>query len=290
LVAKTGTRTTAGAVADSGAAQDSEHASATPAFDDGQPKGSQTVAAIERAADILMYFTQVDRPDLGITDIAGGLGVSKAAVHRVLASLRSRGLIELNESTRRYSLGPSAVRLGLSALDRIDVRKLALEEMSQLTAVTNETTTLSVRSGTSRIYLDQVTPDRAVIMTVTTGKPFPLHAGSSSKAFLAFMPEAEIEEYLSGSLEHLTSSTQTDKGKLRAELKLIRERGWADSANERQTGAASVAAPVFDTSGEAIAVISACGPAERFEPEKAFCVEKLLAATARLSARMGYRG
>lgn len=257
---------------------------------DGEAKGSQTVAAIERAADILLYFTQVDQADLGITDIAGGVGVSKAAVHRVLASLRSRGLIDLNEVTRRYSLGPAAVVLGLSALDRIDIRKLAVEEMRRLTAETDETTTLSVRSGSSRIYLDQVTPDRPVIMTVTVGKPYPLHAGSSSKAFLAFMSDAQIEDYLSGSLEHLTPLTLTDKDQLRTELGLIRERGWADSAGERQEGAASVAAPVFDATGGAIAVISVCGPVERFEPEKDLCVEKLLAATSRLSARMGYRG
>lgn len=257
--------------------------------EDAEAKGSQTVAAIERAADILLYFTQVDRADLGITDIAGGVGVSKAAVHRVLASLRSRGLIDLNEVTRRYSLGPATLLLGLSVLDRIDIRKLALEEMRQLTAETDETTTLSVRSGGSRIYLDQVTPNRAVIMTVTIGKPYPLHAGSSSKAFLAFMTDADIEEYLSGSLEHVTPSTQTNKRKLRTELHVIRERGWADSAGERQSGAASVAAPVFDTTGGAVAVISVCGPVERFEPEKELCVEKLLAATGRLSTRMGYR-
>jgi DNA-binding IclR family transcriptional regulator len=257
---------------------------------DGEAKGSQTVAAIERAADILLYFTQVDQADLGITDIAGGVGVSKAAVHRVLASLRSRGLIDLNEVTRRYSLGPAAVVLGLSALDRIDIRKLAVEEMRRLTAETDETTTLSVRSGPSRIYLDQVTPDRPVIMTVTVGKPYPLHAGSSSKAFLAFMSDAQIEDYLSGSLEHLTPLTLTDKDQLRTEIDLIRQRGWADSAGERQSGAASVAAPVFDATSGAIAVISVCGPVERFEPEKDLCVEKLLAATSRLSARMGYRG
>jgi DNA-binding IclR family transcriptional regulator len=127
-------------------------------------------------------------------------------------------------------------------------------------------------------------------MTVSIGKPYPLHAGSSSKVFLAFMSDAEIDEYLAGSLEHLTSSTQTDKRKLRKELKMIRERGWADSAGERQTGAASVAAPVFGATGEAVAVISVCGPVERFEPEKDLCVEKMLATTARLSSRMGYRG
>ena len=252
-------------------------------------RGSQTVAAIERAADILLYFTKVDTPDLGITDIANGLKVSKAAVHRVLASLRSRDLIQLDIDSRRYSLGPAALILGLSALNKVDVRKLALEEMRRLSAETDETATLSVRSGMSRVYVDQVTPQRAYVIAVSIGKPYPLHAGSSSKAFLAFLPEDEIEQYLAGSLEHVTSSTQTDREKLRHDLKSIRERGWADSAGERQSGAASVAAPVFDDRGRVIAVLSVCGPVERFMPEQKECVAKLLAATRRLSTTMGYR-
>jgi IclR family acetate operon transcriptional repressor len=254
-----------------------------------EAKGSQTVAAIERAADILMYFTQVDGPDLGISDIAAGLGISKAAVHRVLASLRSRDLIKSDEQTRRYSLGPAALVLGLSALSKVDIRQLALVEMAGLSAETNETATLSIRTGLSRMYLDEVTPARSVIMSVTIGTLYPLHAGSSSKAFLAFLPDAEIEHYLDGTLGRLTSATPIDKQALLAELAMIRARGWAESVGERQSGAASVAAPVFDGQGAAIAVLSVCGPMQRFVEEQELCLSKLLAATARLSVQMGYR-
>ena len=47
--------------------------------------GSATVATVERAADVLMYFVDAATPDLGVTEIAEGLGLSKAAVHRVLS-------------------------------------------------------------------------------------------------------------------------------------------------------------------------------------------------------------
>jgi IclR family acetate operon transcriptional repressor len=70
---------------------------------------------------------------------------------------------------------------------------------------------------------------------------------------------------------------------------MIRARGWAESVGERQSGAASVAAPVFDGQGAAIAVLSVCGPMQRFVEEQELCLSKLLAATARLSVQMGYR-
>jgi IclR family acetate operon transcriptional repressor len=252
-------------------------------------RGSQTVAAVERAADILLYFAEVDQPDLGISDIAAGLRISKAAVHRVLASLRSRGLVTADEQTRRYSLGPEALILGLSALQRIDIRPLALVELADLSTETNETATLSIRTGASRVYVDQVTPQRPVIMRVSIGVAYPLHAGSSSKAFLAFLPERDIEHYLQGPLERLTSSTQTGKRALLQELATIRACGWAASVGERQSGAASVAAPLFNAHDDVVAVISLCGPTERFLPERPLWVAKLLAATSRLSTSLTNR-
>ncbi|MTD15764.1 helix-turn-helix domain-containing protein [Nakamurella sp. YIM 132087] len=257
-----------------------------------EQRGSQTVAAVERAADVLLYFTRGNGPSLGITDIAAGLGLSKAAVHRVLASLRTRDLVELDENTRKYSLGPMAVVLGLAGLDRLDVRRTAAAELPALSAATGETATLSIRAGGTRVYVDQVTPAREMIMSVSIGVPYPLHAGASSKAFLAFLSDEEIQDYLGaggGALTPITPSTVTDVPKLLADLELIRERGWADSTGERQSGAASVAAPVRDRTGKPAAVISVCGPAARFAEEKDRAVSELLASTERLSMTLGFR-
>jgi DNA-binding IclR family transcriptional regulator len=126
-------------------------------------------------------------------------------------------------------------------------------------------------------------------MSVSLGVPFPLHAGASSKAFLAFLPEGVIEEYLSADhLSRLTDRTVVEPEALRRELAAIRRRGHARSFAERQSGAASVAAPVLDHHGLPAAVVSVCGPVERFRGEAESCAEALLAVTGRLSALMGH--
>lgn len=249
---------------------------------------AQTIAAVERAADVLMLFARAKTHTLGVTEIADELDMSKAVVHRVLASLRSRGLIELDEAARRYLLGPEAMTLGLRYMARLDVRQLALPVLHELSAETNETATLSVRTGDTRVYVDQVTPLREVIMSVSIGVPYPLHAGASSKAFLAFLPDEQATAYIAKELKPLTDGTITDAAALASELEQIRRRGWAQSSSERQVGAASVAAPVFDHLGTPIAVISVCGSAERFAAEAEQCAELLLVRTRRLSATMGY--
>jgi IclR family transcriptional regulator, acetate operon repressor len=248
---------------------------------------ARSVATVERAVDVLLHFTEVEANTLGVTEVATSLKMSKSAAHRILSSLRRNNLVQLDEATRRYSLGPLAMRLGLSYLGGLDVRQLAAAELHRLSEQTDETATLSLRTGETRIYVDQVVPPREVIMTVSLGVPFPLHAGGSSKAFLAFLTDDEIDAYLVKNLQPLTAATITDPRNLRRELNRIRKRGWAQSFGERQAGAASVAAPVFDHLDRPAAVISVCGPAERFRKEVDACTEELMATTARLSAQMG---
>lgn len=256
--------------------------------DDREPVG-QTIATVERAADVLMYVSEANQASFGVTEIADALGLSKAAVHRILASLRTRGLIELDELTRRYFLGVGAMKLGLAYLDRIDLRRIAHPELVALSERTAETATLSVRSGWTRFYVDQVTPRREVIMSVSLGTPYPLHAGASSKAFLAFLGDDEIGAYLAQpELVRFTLDTVTDRAKLRREITQIRRRSYAQSFAERQAGAASVAAPVLDHRGRPQGVVSVCGPIERFRGEAEASVEALLDVTARLSGRLGH--
>ena len=79
------------------------------------------------------------------------------------------------------------------------------------------------------------------------------------------------------------------EARLRRELAAIRKRGYATSVGERQSGAASVAAPVFDHDGRVAAVLSVSGPAERFKAHADDCAKLLLEATARLSGRLGHK-
>jgi IclR family acetate operon transcriptional repressor len=254
-----------------------------------QSKG-QTITAVERTAEVLKVFARTNEPTLGVTEISHELGISKAVVHRILNSLRVQGFIEINATTRRYKLGPAALAVGLAFLRNVDVRDLARPILRELSDRTQETATLSIRSGWQRVYIDQVTPAREVRMMVDLGRPFPLHAGSSSKVLLAHLSAEEVDTYVSNAgLHALTDQTVTDAGQLHEELAAIREAGFASSSGERQAGAASVAAAILDHEGHPIASLSLCGPAERFLPEAESAARAVVSACENLSQQMGYR-
>jgi DNA-binding IclR family transcriptional regulator len=62
----------------------------------------------------------------------------------------------------------------------------------------------------------------------------------------------------------------------------VRRRGWAQSVAERESGVASVSAPVRDRSGQVIAAVSVSGPVERIgrRPGVRWAADLLAAADA----------
>ena len=242
--------------------------------------------SVLRTADVLSYLAQAPPQPVGVTEIATGLGLSKAVVFRILASLQDRGYVQSDSQSRRYLLGQRSLALGTAYLEWAgDARRAIHDALVTLSARSEETATLSLRTGWQRMYVDQVLPADDIKMVVPIGRQFPLHAGASSKAFLAFLPAAEQDRFFGENprLPAVTDRTPVKKRALRAELEQIRADGFAASRGERQPGAASVAAPIFDADGLPAAVVSVCGPIERFEGRSEDAAAVLLEETARLS-------
>jgi len=222
--------------------------------------------AAARVADVLLLFAGGPRY-LGVSAISRELGLSKAVVFRILQSLVSREILATDPDVNGYRLGPAAAALGASALRRFDARTVATPVLRRLRDETGETTTLSGLVGDERVYLDQFESPREIKMTVEIGRRFPLHAGSSGKVILAFLPEERRESLLQHPLDSLTDRTVTDVEALRADLAEAARERVAVSVGERQAGAGSVAAPLFGPDGEVHGSISICGPQYRFTPD-----------------------
>ncbi len=253
----------------------------------GAADGAGTEAAA-RVADVLLLFT-TGPSSLGVSAISRELGLSKAVVHRILQSLASREVVVLDGENRGYRLGPAVAALGARAWRDSDLRSTAVPVLRELRDATGETTTLSELIGDARVYLDQVESEQEIKMTVETGRRFPLHAGGSGKAILAFLPEERREALLRRPLEALTVRTVVDPEQLREELAEVARSFVAISGGERQVGAGAVAAPVFGVDGHVVGSLSVCGPVQRFDPETVARHAPLVrAAGAQVSRALGW--
>ncbi|WP_405062172.1 IclR family transcriptional regulator [Kribbella sp. NBC_01505] len=238
------------------------------------PRGS--VQSIDRAVAILRCF-DARTPDLGISDLSRTTGLSTSTVHRLLLAMLENGLIR-QTAQRRYAIGPLVVQLAHSSGIPATLRDAAQPVLRALRDATGETAAVHelLPSG-HRVVLDQVESRHQLRRTYTEfGVPLALPQGAPGKVLLAFAPWQRQVEVLSAPLEQVLPDTITDPDVLAAQLAEIRERGFAISLIERTPGICSVAAPVFDYSGQAVGCLSISGPELRMP------VEVLLEFGARL--------
>ena len=119
----------------------------------------------------------------------------------------------------------------------------------------------------------------------------PAHCTAVGKAVLAYLSEGEVDTIIrQHGMRRFTPSTLTTPGDLKAELRLIRERGYAIDNEENEEGVRCVAAVIRDYAGRPAAAISVSSPSFRLPLEKATSIAQLVCDTAQaLSTECGYR-
>ncbi|MDQ0495217.1 MULTISPECIES: IclR family transcriptional regulator [Paenibacillus] len=220
-----------------------------------------TVRAVERALDILLCFTADS--DLGLTEIASKIGLHKSTVHRLLTTLEDRGFVVRNAATEKYRLGFRIWELSTHLSQSDEPAVLLQPAMEGLRDRLGETVSLYLRDGSMRIRIQAVQSNQAIRRVAPVGARMPLAVGASSKVLAAFMPPQELEALLRG--DEWPSSVDPEVYK--AQLQDIREKGYATSYEEREPGAAAVAAPVVNRKGQVAAALSVSGPVSRLAPE-----------------------
>lgn len=250
---------------------------------------STQLNSVEKALKILLFF-QPDHPTWGVRELSARLGFSPATAQRILQTLKSFGFIEQDPDTRQYFLGNIYYRFIQTLQSQQPIARAALPFMQKLLSATQETVHLNIIQGRERVCIDTLESHQNLKAGMPIGSRSPLYAGASSKCLLAFSTDDFIEEYLKTvPLTPLTEGTIINPKKLRAELKNIRDRGYALSLGERSEGLGSLSAPVTDYRGMIIAAVSLALPEIRYREDRhrEFCLGELCRNTEALSRRMG---
>lgn len=248
------------------------------------------VQVIDRIMHILSCFDD-EHPILGVSQIAGMVGLHRATTHRLVTALANVGLLERMSGSDKYRLGTRLLELGLTILRRMDFRHEAIAHMRGLVDRFGEVCDLGILDAGQVLYIDVLPSRYTIAVSVTTGLRLPAHCTASGKAILAFLPLEEVNAILPDPLPRLTGHTITSKAALLQQLEEIRQRGWALDDEETEIGVRAVAAPIRDAGGRAIAAIGIPAPIGRMSPER---VEEiagtLMEAALAISVRLGWRG
>ena len=135
--------------------------------------------------------------------------------------------------------------------------------LERVSAQTGETADLAVAGLHGVTYVGEVAPP-SVLPINWLAREVPLHATSTGKAFLAWLPPDEARGLLEKPLHAFTETTVTDPTTLMDELAATRARGYAECAGELEPTLFGVSAPVLSAAdGRPMAVFSIWGPVSR---------------------------
>jgi IclR family KDG regulon transcriptional repressor len=243
---------------------------------------------IRRITTVLNCFSR-ETPMLSLSQISESLGLPRSTTHRLLKAMEVAGFLMRDPASRKYRLGYRLLYWGRQVQDALDLRGTSFPILQALARSTGETAILSVRDGNEGVCLEMVESSQPVRLTMDVGKRLRLHAGASAKVLWAFLPEAEIRRIL-GEIDLLVlkPNTITDPARMYQELMDIRERGYATSFEETDSGAMGVAAPVYDSAGQVVAGIGIAAPMSRITPKQVPEIAPVVVDAGRqVSARLG---
>lgn len=220
-------------------------------------KSQPQVPAAKNVLSILRYVASQAGP-VGASTIAREVELPRSTTYHLLAALIDDGFLVHLPEERKYALGATAHELGTGYSRQAPLQRIARHPLAQLVVRTKRTAHLAVMHGREVIYVIEERAPRQRELVTDAGVRLPAHLTASGRAMLASMPPAQIAALYPGPEAF---PTRYDTGvhsvpALEALLEQIRVRGFSWEQDEVTDGFSSVAVPVLDRSGYAVASVT----------------------------------
>jgi len=210
--------------------------------------GSSVVARVGR---LLRLLAGSEPKGASTTSLAVASDLPRPTAHRLLSALRLEGLVDRDEDTAAWHLGPECFLLGTAAMARHDQAPVARAALRRLARETGESAFFSVRRGDETVCLlreEGSFPIRSHVLH--EGIRFPLGVASAGMAVLAMTSESEREAYVKRVDLVARWGSEHSRTRLRAAIAMTRERGYAVNPGLIVEGSWGLGAAVFDRRGD----------------------------------------
>lgn len=250
------------------------------------------IQSIGRARAILDALAAAEAPAgyARLRDVAAATGLAKTTAFNLVAALADVGLVE-HDPRRGYRLGLQALVYGRAVERRMDLVGALRPLLARLCAETRETVNLAVPGPYDAMIVDSMEGGHGLRVTSYAGTRASYHSTACGRALLAHRPPEVRRGILAlGPLAATTPRTTTDPEAIEAILAECRATGWVSEVEENELGAACVAAPILDETGEAVAAVSVAGPLARMDAATRARIGALLARSLAADASPLFAG
>jgi len=223
---------------------------------------------LDRALAVLSAVADSARA-ISVTEIAAECGLPVPTVHRLVAQLERRGLLNRALGSKKLVVGRELVRLGMASLEGALRTDRPHHILATLANRLGEHCQIGRRFDDGIVYIDSATVQRTDGLYFEQGGRAPMHCTSTGKLFLAEMSDADLDFWIAhADLKRMTPSTIVSAQALRTAVRKVRHEGWATTVGELVVGVVGCAVPIRAASGRLIAGLGVSAPGARASPEQ----------------------
>ncbi len=247
------------------------------------------VQSLDRGLRILEILSE--NGEMSITELTDILKVDKSTVSRLVETLRSHDMVQLNKQTKKYRLGLRILHLGTAMEKNLNIIEIARPIIRSVSEKLEQSVHLCAYNNTMAYVIDQVVYNAMYSLSATIGMIEPMHASSVGKCIIAYRREDIIAQMLENyDYVKYTDQTITDKEGLIAELQKIKEQGYAVDDEEVAVGVRCVAVPIFSSRNQVRYSIGISGPVGLMTGEKMqLYISCLKSAAKKISRELGHQ-
>jgi DNA-binding IclR family transcriptional regulator len=241
------------------------------------------------AADATLRILRLmseQRGPVAAATIARTLALPRSSVYQLLATLTEHGFVIPIPELAKYGLGVAAFELSSGFNRQQPLTRVGAPVLARLVDETGLSGHLTVLLGRDVVYLVEERAPHGPYLVTDVGVRLPAHLTASGLAMLAGLPAAQVRALYPdrGSFTTRTGTGIAAYRELSAELRAIRERGYALEDSSVTDGLRSIAVAVPDHVGWPAASV-----AVTFSTDRDVDLEATAARIARAAADLGRR-
>jgi IclR family transcriptional regulator, pca regulon regulatory protein len=247
------------------------------------------VQSLERGLAVLRVFS-ADAPALTLSEVARRAGVTRATSRRLLHTLVALGYVR--SDGRLFELTPKVLDLGYAFLSSLQLPDIAQPFMEQLSERVRESVSVAVLDGHEIVYVARVPTNHIMSISLGLGSRLPAVSTSMGRVLLADLPATARDRVLREVvIERRTDRTIVDRDALARELTDVQRHGYAIVDRELEDALRSVAVPLRDRRGRAVAALNVGTHAGRvgLRELRATILPELQATATAINAQLAQR-
>jgi DNA-binding IclR family transcriptional regulator len=256
-----------------------------------EEKARRGIQSVEIGSQLLVELARHVAP-MALKDLAKAAGMSTGKAHPYLVSFLKVGFVTQNASGS-YELGPLALQLGLTRLQRLDPVKEASPLIEDLAAETGQSVAIAVWGNLGPTIVRLEEPIHPLHVNLRTGTVMSMAHTATGRLFAAFLPPKVVEKLVAEDVARQSGRAggpmQLSRAQVEDAIIETRRHGLSRTIGQPIPGINAFCAPVFDSAGNLVLGITAMGPEATFDNDwNGKVAVPLRACAVEVSRRLGY--